>query len=326
MKSLTTLFLCLYTCLGFSQEPPLEKILQITKEITGGHEGKIEVKKISGGLTNDNYKVTAGLVSFFFRINSGKNAILGSSIEREWKITSLVSQFSIAPKVFYYDPVDGILVTDFIPAKSSTTDLRDKMLLRQFCRLVSSLHQLKMEFPTQYDPYANIEAYMSSALEVGISLPEALENSVLPAINSFQKAADSSLIITKTPAHLDLHGGNVLDDGNQLWLIDWEYAAMADPYFDLASLASIEYFSDHEMEELLEYYLERTPTDQEIDYFWKMRILADTRWALWCYLQAKISPLDEPFEKVGHEFLEHCLERIIKLQRIEEDTAAVNCF
>ena len=36
--------------------------------------------------------------------------------------------------------------------------------------------------------------------------------------------------------HHDLLPGNFLDDGNRLWLIDWEYGAFGTAMFDLANL------------------------------------------------------------------------------------------
>jgi aminoglycoside phosphotransferase (APT) family kinase protein len=39
------------------------------------------------------------------------------------------------------------------------------------------------------------------------------------------------------PCHNDLHHLNVLDDGERLWLVDWEYGGCGDPLFDLASFA-----------------------------------------------------------------------------------------
>ena len=39
--------------------------------------------------------------------------------------------------------------------------------------------------------------------------------------------------------HNDLLAANILDDGDQLWLIDWEYGGFNTPLFDLAGLAGI---------------------------------------------------------------------------------------
>ncbi len=38
------------------------------------------------------------------------------------------------------------------------------------------------------------------------------------------------------PAHVDPSEGNCLWQQGRLWLIDWEYASLADPYYDLAGL------------------------------------------------------------------------------------------
>ena len=45
-------------------------------------------------------------------------------------------------------------------------------------------------------------------------------------------ALDASVL-----CHNDSHWDNVLDDGDDLWVIDWEYAGMGDPMFDLAANA-----------------------------------------------------------------------------------------
>jgi thiamine kinase-like enzyme len=40
------------------------------------------------------------------------------------------------------------------------------------------------------------------------------------------------------PCHNDLLSANFIDDGERLWIVDWEYAGMGDPYFDLANFAA----------------------------------------------------------------------------------------
>ena len=42
----------------------------------------------------------------------------------------------------------------------------------------------------------------------------------------------------RVPCHNDLLTANFLDDGGRLRLLDWEYAGMNDPHFDLANFAS----------------------------------------------------------------------------------------
>ncbi|HNS27288.1 MAG TPA: phosphotransferase [Steroidobacteraceae bacterium] len=51
--------------------------------------------------------------------------------------------------------------------------------------------------------------------------------------NVFQATAAGAR--SATLVHCDLHGSNLIE-GDRLWLIDWEYAALADPLQDVASV------------------------------------------------------------------------------------------
>lgn len=57
------------------------------------------------------------------------------------------------------------------------------------------------------------------------------------------------------PCHNDLLLANFIDDGARLWIIDWEYAAMGDVWFDLGNFAMHHQRSDDEERVLLEAYV-----------------------------------------------------------------------
>lgn len=307
-KWLILLFICTSMQL-FGQE----NVLAVIKELNVENSEDVTIEKISGGLTNDNFKVTLAGKPYFFRVSNNENSLLNNSLEREWQITKLISKAGIAPNVIHYSPENSILVTDFIETKKSV-DLRSFATMHRVCRLLSSLHELQVTFPTEYEPIDALKDDVKRAKAVGVVFPSLLET-LLQKIDCFHT------ILPKIPAHLDLHAGNILDQGEQLYLIDWEYAAMADPFFDLATLASAENFSDLKMRALLDFYLERNPLDEEIHYFYKMRILADARWAVWCFIQAKISSMDEPFEALGNSFLEASLKRLEYLTKENSEWA-----
>src|SRR5690606_2746336 len=56
------------------------------------------------------------------------------------------------------------------------------------------------------------------------------------------------------PCHNDLLPANLVDDGERMRLIDWEYAAMGDPWFDLGNLAENNLLSERAERRLLELY------------------------------------------------------------------------
>ena len=42
----------------------------------------------------------------------------------------------------------------------------------------------------------------------------------------------------KVVSHCDLHPANIIWDGKQVWLVDWERAGLAHPYLDLATICN----------------------------------------------------------------------------------------
>lgn len=280
-------------CGLFAESENERRVLSVAKLLPCWNADQVVIEKLSGGLTNDNYKGSCGSVSYFFRCNNVSNTVLGASFEREWLITKIVSESKIAPQIVLYSADEGVLVTEFIKTSGKPVNLRDDETLQKFCRTMYSVHHLDVLFPSQFCPLQAIFDYADKACELGVRLPEELSSNVFPWINRLKES--ELMHMEKRPTHLDLWSGNILDDGKELWLIDWEYAAMGDPFFDLATLASVENFSDQEMEKFLRYYLLRQPSKLERHHFYCMRILADTRWALWSYLQVKLSPPGRAF-------------------------------
>lgn len=81
--------------------------------------------------------------------------------------------------------------------------------------------------------------------------------------------------------HHDLLPTNLgLDDGERLWLIDWEYGAFGTAMFDLANIASNNSFDMAGENLLLETYFGRRPAEA-IRAFYAMKTASALREALW---------------------------------------------
>jgi thiamine kinase-like enzyme len=91
---------------------------------------------------------------------------------------------------------------------------------------------------------------------------------------------------TQTPlpiifGHNDLLPANLLDDGERLWLIDFEYAGFSTAMFDLAGLSSNAGFSTEESEALLAIYFGRTPDEATRRALAAMQCASLLREAMW---------------------------------------------
>lgn len=287
-----------------------EKILTAMARVADFENYQVHFTDL-GGLTNTNYRVCIHSTSYFVRMGTKYPEIFGTSTENDWQCTALATLLGLSPKSFLHFPEDRIIVSEFIHTDGKDIHLHDPPIAKRFFTLLRKLHSANIQFPNQFCPYEIIMIYVQNAKNLGISLPVEFAKQILPFINKMQSASRFSL--KKVPCHLDLHCQNVLDDGKEFWLIDWEYAAMADPFIDLASIASADHFSDEQMEQFLQIYLEHPPSQEEIEHLYLMRILADARWSCFSYLHTKVTPaLKDTYKEFAEEFLVQCLERLRK--------------
>lgn len=303
-RKLTFLFFVFFIQL-FSSENNEEKIRNVFAEKWAG--ASIAIKKINGGLTNENYLITRETIPYFLRYSSVDNHLLGVSLEKEYQVASIMAAAGLAPKVILHIPQERMMLSEYVSMKQDKVDLRDPCKMGQFCQVVRALHALRVDLPSVFCPFKCIQDYARHALDAGASLPHVFFERIFPEIEKIRSLLPATV---KVPCHLDLYSRNVLDDGNHLYLVDWEYAAMGDPLFDLATIPSADFFSDEEMNQLLEAYLEKVPSEKELNQFYMMRILADVRWSLWGYLQERISPLEASFSDIGESFLKQALMRL----------------
>ena len=83
--------------------------------------------------------------------------------------------------------------------------------------------------------------------------------------------------------HNDLLAANFIDDGKRLWLIDYDYAGLNSPLFDLANLASNNGFSEEAEREMLGLYYGREADTRMLKSYAAMKaasLLRETMWSM----------------------------------------------
>lgn len=257
----------------------------VFSKLPSWEQGHHNLEPLKGGCSNQNYILTIGDKRYFVRKGAESRKVLGLSAIKEQEAMTLGAKLGIAPAVLAADVDQDILITQFI--ESETINIRDKKQLAKLIELLKKLHTSNGTLSASATPEDMITFYLMQLEQLNIPLTE-VQKRIIAARPVLQ-------LDPLVPCHMDLKNENVLDDGTRLWLIDWEYAGMSDPLFDLASLAPNNNFTDEEMEIALELYV-GAPSDELKQRFYQMRILADLRIALWCLLQSKISILDCPYD------------------------------
>jgi aminoglycoside phosphotransferase (APT) family kinase protein len=169
----------------------------------------------------------------FVRLARAGTEALGADLHAEAEILHLVSTAGIAPPVLRCDPSRRLLVTRWIEPAARAARTDDPRLIVRVAAVMAQLHGLSV----QREPRRIRFDVQARLLEAALPATPTLRKLSDTAGQVFaQLAAASGALVL---CHHDIHAQNmVLDASDRLWLVDWEYAGLNDPVFDLASYAS----------------------------------------------------------------------------------------
>jgi thiamine kinase-like enzyme len=134
--------------------------------------------------------------------------------------------------------------------------------------------------------------YLAIVQERGFRLPDDyLELAPLvEALEDAMRPGDEPLV----PCNNDLLAANFIDDGERVWLIDYEYAGMNEASFELGNIASESGLDDAQLALLVaSYWGEPRPDKVARAQAWSL--LARYGWTLWASIQDGASTIDFDF-------------------------------
>ena len=249
---------------------------------------QVSIEPLGGGITNRNFKVEVGGQEFVLRIGGTDTELLGIDREAEHAASSVAAELGLGPEVVAFIEPEGYLVTRFVDGEVGKIDVD---------RVGGALRLLHdgPALPGRFDSFRVVEAYRATAREHGVAVPSAYEVAKEVADRIERRRSGAPL----RPCHNDLLNANFIDDGIRLWLVDWEYAGMGDPFFDLGNFAV-----NHELPEEGENALLAAYGSDDGDALVLMRFMSDFREAMWGIVQLAISELDFDFGAYAEEHFE----------------------
>jgi len=255
----------------------------------------LTVTPLGGGITNLNYRVTAGGEVYVVRIPGQGSTHLGIDRAREYACTAAAHASGVAPSVAAFLKEDGVLITQFVRGRGpSAEEMRRPEMVRRVAQALRRYHG-GPPFPGIFSPFRTVREYLATAAPRGAPLPARFDWMMAQA-DRLEAALGGPGALQ--PCHNDLLLGNFLDDGERLWIVDWEYAAMGDVFFDLGNFAAHQRLSDSQEHTLLEAYFGRDASGAAARLA-LMKIISDLREALWAMVQVTTSALDYDFHAYG---------------------------
>jgi thiamine kinase-like enzyme len=266
--------------------------------------GVDSVEPLGGGMTNRNFKVRVGGEDFVLRVGGKDTALLGIDRAVEHGASVAAARLGIGPEVVAFLEPEGYLVTRFLEGEPA------RVTPRAAAALLRRLHRAP-PIPGRFDAFRVIESYAEIARSCRVLPPTpffAEAKEIAERIEARRGPVESR------PCHNDLLAANFISKGERLWLVDWEYAGMGDPAFDLANFAVNNGLDDDADGELLEAYGGADPSVHVL-----MRFISDFREAMWGLVQQAVADLDfdfagyaaEHFERLGATAAEQRFRRAL---------------
>ena len=247
------------------------------------------ITELGGGITNHNFKVEVEGGEFVLRMGGARTQLLGIDRAAEHAAGVRAYEVGVGPEVVAFVPSQGWLVARFIDGRTISPDeMREPETLRRVMAALRKFHEAA-PIPGRFDSHAVVEDYHAKAVEHGVEIPRAYDGAL--AVSRRIRATRGEQAVA--PCHNDLLNANFLDDG-EVRIVDWEYAGMGDPFFDLANFSINHEFSIDDDRRLVEAYFGKM-RESDLASVRLMRFMSDFREAMWGVLQSGISELDFAF-------------------------------
>lgn len=267
----------------------------------------LTLTSLSGGITNRNYLVVVAdrPDRYVLRLAGNDTHLLGISREVEQAATIAAAGVGVGPEVTAFIRPEGYLLTRFI--EGSPVSMAAAHQPGTLARVADSLRRFHEgpPIPGLFIPLRMVEAYRSLARARGVPVPA--EFGLAQAIARRIELALLADPIELVPCHNDLLNANLIDDGSRIRIVDWEYAGMGDPFFDLGNFAANHELTPEEDAVLLAAYDLGETRPQRLARLRLMRVVSDFREAMWGVLQQGISTLEVDFVEYARQHFERLL-------------------
>ena len=283
-KTLTTAF-------GQASTAEEKSLEQSLIKIDAWRDKTISYERIAAGFTNFNFKLYVAEESrYYFAKVPGPNTEMFINRAVAYEAAVNAARSGYAPRVVHYVAEDNFEVHEFLDSFRSCliTDMLDADISRNIMRVYSKLHSGELLSQTKIG-FEQIAEHVRQAEQLGADRP--LDLDFLLWQMGRARAAIEASGIDLAPCYNDGYVTNyMIDDDKNVRIIDWEYGANNDPYWDLALYFFESYANAETRWQLLEHYVGQVSQEHEARVYLYIPLVC-LKWGLWAALQASISAI-----------------------------------
>lgn len=244
----------------------------------------LDVQRL-GGLTNKVYRISDGAKTWLLRVpGEGTDEYIDRNVEEH--NARVAAEVGVSAAVYYFDKDTGLMLADYLDGcETMSTDNFSKRAgsPARAGLVMNKLHNSGQKFQFRFELFSMIEEYLKTLEGLDVDLPDGYHDVVKDA-RPIQIALEK-YPANLAPCHCDPLAENFLDNGERMWMVDWEYSGMNDPLWDLGDLSVEAEFSDEQDMEMLNAYYDGNVTAANHGRMVIYKAMADLLWTLWGLIQ-----------------------------------------
>ncbi len=269
-----------------------EGIAYLTEKVFPGR--KVTRSARLGGLTNHSYDVTLddGNRYVYRFAGEGTEEIINRGDEKI--STELATSLGIDTELFYFGENYEKIMRYVEDAETITAEtMKDPKRIAQVAEIFRKLHTCGKDTGVKFEIFEMVDAYLKVIRDLNVPMFDDFDD-MRETVMKINRDTEADLGRRRVPCHNDALCANWVASPERLYLIDWEYAGMNDPFWDIADVSIEAEFNSEEDDLILKEYLQKEPTEDDRKHFLAYKIFVDYLWTLWA--KARVPYDGQPME------------------------------
>ena len=265
-------------------------------------KGDVAPEPLGGGITNVNFTVEDAGERYVVRIGEDI-PVHGVYRVNELAAARAAHATGISPEIVHAEP--GALVMRWVDGR--TLDPADVREPARFERVLDTVGRCHRDIPSKFRGatpifwvFQVVRDYARTLGEDGSRMAGRLDDLLGRAAHLESVVGPVEIVF----GHNDLLAANFIDDGDRIWLIDWEYAGFNSPLFDLGGLASNNELDAAQERWMMERYFGASPGESLLTSYAAMKCASLLREAMWSMVSELHSGIDFDYAAYTGENLE----------------------
>ena len=268
---------------------------------------EVDIKILSGGITNKLYRVQSEMGDVAVRIYGDKTELF---IDRDYEADAIekMAGVGISPKLIKYLPGWSVTIVEYITGSYTlkNPDFLNEELREKIVNPIRRIHNSGELLPKLFNPLIEVNKMAGILEKLNASYPEfEIEGTIKILARIFEIANIPEN--EYTASHNDLLAENfiMVTEGYEgkysepMYIIDWEYAGMAPRYYDIGDMFQ-EILVPRKVEKsIVEHYCEGRDFDKNLYLIDLFKPFPDIYWFLWSMIQNNISKIEFDFYNYG---------------------------